>query len=221
MYITIETGLKSELVRLGTKNVVDHAPNTLTRKQMQKVKEFKADARFITRKADRSNVFVILKIEDYEIKPNEIPINSDKFLKVSKDPSDELKPELNKLIMKANQTSKEKLKKIESYFEPGHNCANPKIHKNLEKLPFCPIISQIEAVTYELSRKINEPIIPYIQRKFNVKSTYEFLSLHRENIKSGTMASIDVSDLITNVPVSTTIDIFIRYVYSHPHLPPF
>ena len=90
----------------------------------------------------------------------------------------------------------------------------------LENPPFRPIISQIGTITYELSKKLNELIIPYLPRKFNVKSTYEFLSLLRENKESGTMASLDVSDLFTNVLVSATIDIIIRNVYNHPHLPP-
>ena len=58
MCITYESGLKSELERFGTENVVDHTRNTLTREQMQKVKEFKVYECIITRKADKSNIFV-------------------------------------------------------------------------------------------------------------------------------------------------------------------
>ena len=46
-----EAGLKCELERLVAKNVLGHTPNTLTREQMQKVNEFKANERIITKKS--------------------------------------------------------------------------------------------------------------------------------------------------------------------------
>ena len=78
----------------------------------------------------------------------------------------------------------------------------------------CPIISQIGTVTYEPSRKINELIVPYLPRKFIVKSTYEFLSILRENKKSDTVARMGPYLLRLIKSYATCI------LYNHPHLPP-
>ena len=68
---------------------------------------------FVTRKADKSSVFVVLNREDYENSIRNLLANTEKLSKVEKYPTDDLKRELNKLVKKANLNTKEKLPKLE------------------------------------------------------------------------------------------------------------
>ena len=61
----------------------DHLPNILTREQIQKAEEFKADKCIITREPDESNVFVVSNKEEFENKLNETLKNSEKLQKIS------------------------------------------------------------------------------------------------------------------------------------------
>lgn len=57
-------------------------------------------------------------------------------------------------------------------------------------------------------------------RRYNVKSTYEFLQLLRTCDEPSNIASLDVESLFTNVPVTRTIEIILQNVYHHESLPP-
>ena len=54
---------------------------------------------------------------------------------------------------------------------------------------------------------------------FSIKSSNMFLDLLRNLPPSGLMASLDVTNLFTNVPVDETISIIIDRVYNHPTIP--
>ena len=64
-------------------------------------------------------------------------------------------------------------------------------------------------------------IYTIIIRKYNIKSTREFIQvLHTIKPNNGILASLDVENLFTNVPVNETIDIIINNIYNNPSLPP-
>ena len=61
----------------------------------------------------------------------------------------------------------------------------------------------------------------YTPSKYSVKSTDEFLDIIRAKYpNNGELASLDVENLLTNVPVEQTIDIILDCVYKHEHLSP-
>ena len=63
-------------------------------------------------------------------------------------------------------------------------------------------------------------ISPYLPSKYNIKSTHELLRvLHTIKPNNGILASLDVENLFTNVPVNETTDI-INNIYNNPSLPP-
>jgi len=220
--IVNEEELKSDLETFGMKSVKEYLPDVLTGEQYRKVREFNRIDSIVTRKADKSNAFVILDKSYYNDQINSFLDNSSKFSRIPKDPTEQLKRELNKLISAANNsTDSFKLQKLMGRYEPGYIYGNPKIHKRLIDPPLRPIISQIGTVTYDLSKKLNSLIVKYMPRKYSVKSSYEFLSLLRsKHPGDNILASLDVENLFTNVPVQETIDIIIHNVYNHGTLQP-
>jgi hypothetical protein len=144
-----------------------------------------------------------------------------KFTKIDKDPTETLKKQLNDLIKQVNDTDGcTKMQRVVGHFEPGYIYANPKIHKRLIDPPFRPIISQIGTVTYEISKHLNDIIKKYIPKKYQAESTYEFLSMLKQCNVPGMLASLDVENLFTNVPVAKTIDIIIDNVFHSEHISP-
>lgn len=175
----------------------------------------------MTRKADKSNVFVILDKVYYENEIGNLLSDNTKFVRINRDPTNDLKRELNKHISTINNTSKSiRIRKCEGKYQPGYIYGNPKIHKRLENPPLRPIISQIGTVTYEVSKQLNSIITKYLPRRYTVKSSYEFATLLKGKTPRGILTSLDVESLFTNVPVKETIKIILENVYHHPELPP-
>ena len=51
--------------------------------------------------------------------------------------------------------------------------------------------------------------------KFMINSTDEFLAILKSTSPNGIMASLDVENLFTNIPLIETIDIIINKCYNH------
>ena len=76
---------------------------------------------------------------------------------------------------------------------------------------------EIHTPIYELTKTIKQLITPYLSSKYNIKSTDELIQvLHTLKPNNGILASMDVENLFTNVPVSETIDIIINNIYNNP-----
>ena len=69
------------------------------------------------------------------------------------------------------------------------------------------------------AKGLNDIISKYVPSEFSVKSSNMFLDLLRNLQPTGLMASLDVTSLLTNVPVDETISIIIEHVYNHPTIP--
>ena len=122
---------------------------------------------------------------DYQDKINNILSDSSKFIKIEKDPTESLKQQANNLISTLNAAVDDlKLSKIIGEFSPGYIYGTIKTHK--ENNPIRPIISQIPTPTYQLAKRINEIITPYMPTKYNVKFTNDFKDLiHSSNNFTG------------------------------------
>jgi hypothetical protein len=191
----------------------------LTREQYDAVKRFNNNTNVTVRKADKSNTFVILNTDDYKLQINEILKDEDKFVKINTDSTPQLKKKLRKLIETHNAApSSCNLPKPVGNYLPGYIYGNPKIHKSTTNPPLRPIISQIGTATYELAKKLNEIIYPYMPKKYMITSTHEFIDLIHSSDQHGFLASLDVESLFTNVPVEDTITIMIDHVFNHPTL---
>jgi len=213
--------LRSELERFGLRKNRNFHSDLLSSDQYRKVKEFSSNESIVIRKADKSNVFVILERDYYDNEISNFLSDHTKFKKIDRDPTDDLKREINMCISNINKSGGHKFYRREGKYEPGYIYGNPKIHKRLVNPPLRPIISQVGTITYNISKEINALIAPYIPKRYSVSSTLEFLKLLPPNTSpDSTLASLDVESLFTNVPVAQTIEIIIDNVYNNPEKTP-
>ena len=155
---------------------------------------------------------MLIPTEEYHKKLDEILEDNGKFQRIKKNPVDNIKKEANNIIERINASqSTIHLPLIRGDYEPGYLYGNVKTHKAGN--PLRPIICQIPLPTYSLAKTINQILTPYVPMKHCVRSSLEFLDLLRKTPKTGTIASIDVENLFTNVPVDETIDIILDKVY--------
>jgi hypothetical protein len=216
-----EEELRCDLKQIGLRRIVDHNKDLLTKDQYRKIKEFSNREDVIIRRADKSNTFVIMKSETYKSKLNDIVNDPEKFQKIRKDPTENIKKRLNTLVEVVNATqSVQHLKKLEGHYEPGYLYGNPKIHKTLSDPPLRPIISQIGTPVYEISKTLNNIITKFMPKEHVIDSTYEFVEICKTIEQPKCLASLDVESLFTNVPVRDTVQIILDNVYGHPTIRP-
>ena len=130
-----------------------------------------------------------------------------------------METKVNKLIHEANRHSLVKLlEPITGEYKPGYIFGTVKLHKNGK--PLRPIISQIPTPIYGTAKQLNAMITDYLPAKYQINSTDDFLHILRALNPTGTLASLDVESLFTNVPVQQTIDIICNCVYRNATLPP-
>ena len=219
--IRINRNLKEELRAESTRQRSKDGSKLLSKEMKETIKNLKENDDIIIRKADKSNIFVILNKSEYINKINHILNDDSKFCKVNRDTTAKMKADVNKLIEISNyvNTSQEhKLNKIIGEYEPGYIYGNVKIHKPSN--PLRPIISQIPTPTYQLAKSLNKLITQYIPNEYSLKSTDEFIDILKNNNCEGILASLDDESLFTNVPVEETIKIISDCVYKNQNLPP-
>lgn len=192
----------------------------ISREQYRKVKEFNENSKIIVRKADKNNTYVVLDKADYESKINILLSDETKFTKLSRDPTLQLKKKLRNLIDTQNAcVDATYFAKPTGSYQPGYIYGNPKIHKSSVDPPLRPIISQIGTPTYDVAKRLNSILAPYIPKRYMIESTQEFIDITQSSSHGGMLASLDVVSLFTNVPVSDTVDIILENAYNHPELP--
>jgi len=211
--ITINPSLPIELRAEAVKLRGNYKSKILTPELKKAAEELKNNPDIIIKRADKTSMYVIMNKNEYFSKLNTILNDNSKFKKIKKDPSNEIKIKLNKIISQINSSCPElQIKLLRGEYKPGYIYGNVKIHK--PNNPLRPIISQIPTATYTISKIINELITPYVPNNFNLKSSKEFLDIINTTTPSNLMASLDVESLFTNVPVDTTIKIMIDTIYN-------
>ena len=154
--LIIQEGLKENLVNEGTKNRAKNNSSILSNLHYQAMKELKENKDIVIKKADKSNCFVIMNSKDYKEKLNNIVLDESKFKKIKKDPTLELKRDLNKLIDRINAVQDAiHFKKLIGNYTPAYIYGNPKIHKDKINPKLRLIISQVTSPTYEIAKQIN------------------------------------------------------------------
>jgi hypothetical protein len=159
---------------------------------------------------------------DYIQKLDDILSDSSKFKIIIQDPTESIKKNLNEIVEKVKDSNlvDKILNKAIGHFSPGYIYGNPKIHKDNVNPPLRPIISTIPTPGYEISKKVNHLIRPYISKNYSVESTQEFMGIIKSTTPNEIVASLDVVSLFTNVPVHKTIQIILDSIYRNNELPP-
>ncbi|XP_068227687.1 uncharacterized protein [Palaemon carinicauda] len=181
-------------------------------------RELRKEAHVTVRRADKTAAFVLIGTEEYHSKLDQILGDSSKFEKLSYNPTEEIKRETNKTIGKINTaTNAVHFQNITEDLSPGYLYGNGKTRKNGN--PLRPIISQCPTPKYHLTKRLNSLLTPYVLNEYSVASSTEFLGKLKGSPTSGTIASLDVESLFTNVPVGETIDLILERVYRDPSTP--
>ena len=193
----------------------------MSKEQNDLIKIFNNNPNIVTRKADKSNVFVVMNKQDYTNKIDKIIQDGNKFCKIEKDPTPQIKKKLRSLVeaIHANANAPRFPMPV-GHYEPGYIYGTAKIHKDKNDPPLRPIISQVCTVTHEIAKKLNEILTPYIPARHMIKSTQEFIDILSTHKEQGYLASLDVENLFTNVPVDDTINIILDNVYHNEYIPP-
>ncbi|XP_068227972.1 uncharacterized protein [Palaemon carinicauda] len=100
---------------------------------------------------------------------------------------------------------------ISGDYGPGYLYGNVKTHK--QGNPLRPIISQCPTPKYQLAKKLNTILTPYVPNRHCVSSSAEYLERIKDVRGEGVIASMDVESLFTNVPVDESIDILADKIY--------
>ena len=212
---------KTKLKHFGIQNKRDFSKDVLSKDEYKKLKTLTQNKELTIRKADKSNTIVIVDTSTYLQKIDHILSDASKFKKLNKNPVQKLKNDLNKTITAINAVKNNLgFSKLIGNYNAGYIYANPKTHKNQTNPPYRPIISQIGTPTYEIAKNINRIIAPYLDKQYMVESSYDLINILKTINTNYKLASIDVENLFTNVPVHQTTDIIINRVFHHPSMPP-
>ena len=93
-------------------------------------------------------MYVVLNGSNYENKINQILSDTEKFVKINKDPTSSLKNSANKIISTLNAAQDcTKISKIIGDYRPGYIYENVKTHK--QNSHSRPIISQVSTPNYK------------------------------------------------------------------------
>ena len=96
---------------------------------------------------------------------------------------------------------------------PGILYGLPKVHK--PGLPMRPILSAIGTLNYNISKYFIPILKPLTTNQYTIKDTFTFVKtlLDIQNANDFVMASFDVSNLFTNVPLNETINIILELLF--------
>ena len=208
--ITLSPTIREDLIGESGRNRGSYRSQILTSEMKQAAKELREKEDIIIRRGDKSAVYVIMDKDVYMNKMDTILNNPAKFQRLQDDPTEEVKKNINKQIKKANKSTKYFNTVIGDY-GPGYSYGTVKTHKPGN--PLRPIISQVTTPTYQVAKKLNSLLTPYVPTGRSVSSATEFIDLLRTAPPCNDIASLDVESLFTNVPVDETINIIMDRVY--------
>ena len=150
--IDVNPDIQDQLRAESTKHRAGRGRSSLDPRLKRAATELRNNDSIVVRKADKSQMFVILDSTDYHKKTADILSDQSKFKKISRNPVDQLKRSANDLISASNKASKTfKFDKITGEYQPGYFYGNVKTHK--QGNPLRPIISQIPLPTYVQTRQ--------------------------------------------------------------------
>ena len=191
-----------------------------TRHDVNLLKEFAADKSIVVTKPDKGRGVVILDKTSYIDKVKSILSDATKFhlinepvLKTIRQVEDKVNRIISKL-KKLSMISDSVYKELHvSGSTPGILYGLPKVHKVL--VPLRPIFAACGTPTYKLAKFLVPLLSTLTVNEYTIKNSSEFVnSLSGLELTSDmVMASFDVQNLFTNIPVKETIEITISELF--------
>jgi len=125
--------------------------------------------------ADKGNAMVLLNTSDYKQKISSL-LQDPAYRKLTKDPTDSIERKTTALLKKSSLTEETRRQLGPAGSRPPRLYELPKIHK--EGIPLRPIVSNIDAPTYQLSKHLSGLLNQYIGKTaHHVKNSFHFIRI--------------------------------------------
>ncbi|XP_046400913.1 uncharacterized protein LOC124167151 [Ischnura elegans] len=197
--------IRSDVV-MTLKRAVPPKPN-LTREERNALQAIRRDPKIVVLPADKGNATVLMPTEEYHKKVNEI-LQDGSYRVLGRDPTDAIVRKTSALIKDTKMEPESKSNLTVRGAVPPRFYGLPKVHKN--GIPLRPIVSAINAPTYNLARYLSSVLSPIVGHcVHHIKNSAEFVkTLGGIRLKpSDIMVSLDVVSLFTRVPLEDTFNI--------------
>ena len=184
------------------------------------LKNFASNKDIIVTKPDKGRGVVILDKFDYISSMSKIISNSTKFIEINESwtkYSLKIEDKINRFLLKLKNQSLipdeiyNKLRATGS--SPGILYGLPKIHKIdfKSKFQFRPIFASYNVPSYNIAKFLVPILCPLTSNEYTVQNSFSFCRdlANIQNSDALYMASFDVENLFTNVPLSETISIIL------------
>ena len=148
--IHVNPDVQAQLLAERTKQRGSTRSRLITPRLHEAAKGLQNNYDLIIRRTDISSIFVLLDRTNYISKVQNILQDATKFEKLTKNPIEKQKNDLNDVIDAANAVKGDvKFPKLRGEFSPSYFYGNPKPHK--DGIPIRPIISQIPTSAYNVA----------------------------------------------------------------------
>jgi hypothetical protein len=205
---------KAEEARQETVRILKNTKrprDNLSKAERTALKNLKDNTNLTILPADKGNATVILNTTDYKQKISTM-LQEPAYKKLKKDPTAAIERTTTRLLKRCPITEETRRQLAPSGSKPPRLYGLPKIHK--EGVPLRPIVSNIGAPTYKLSKHLSGLLNPLIGKSVhNVKNSFHFIEILKSlQTKPGDlMVSFDVVSLFTKVPVEEAITLLSRH----------
>ena len=194
---------------------------------IQLFKNLAANKDVIITKPDKGRGVVILNRSDYIKSMETIVSDQSKFKPIQESMEKftlRIEDKINRFLLKLKNLKKitsdvyNKLRSTGS--SPGILYGLPKIHKPdfSSKFQFRPIFAAYKTPSYNLAKYLVPILSPLTTNQYTVENTYKFAEeIQNQDGSSGLiMASFDVENLFTNIPLQETIQIIVHQLFISP-----
>lgn len=180
-----------------------------------------SDNKALIVKADKSNSVVIMYDSEYVSKTIEF-FDKNNIIEIQADPTPKLQSRLKNLMKKSDfLLTAEEIRDC-TVMNPSapRLRAQPKTHK--ANCPIRPIVNSRSSPTYKISKKLNEILSNTFKfdETYSVKNSYELINCIKDVQipETAKFASLDITNLYTNIPVKETIEIIKNNLLKHKTL---
>ncbi|XP_066946048.1 uncharacterized protein [Macrobrachium rosenbergii] len=157
-------------------------------------------------------IIFLRPFSEYHKKQNQILADHSKFQKINKNPIKDIRRDISRTVERIHAArNAPRLPLAQGDFNPRYIYGTVKTHKPGN--PLSPIISQIPTQTYNIAKRINDLLTPYIPDRYCLQSSTDCLRKLQGSPSTGIIASLEVQSLFTNVPVDETIEHILNRVY--------
>ena len=195
----------------------------ITRKDIQMIKNFATNKNVIVTRPDKGNAVVIFDKSKYIHIMENIISDTSKFVSIT-DPIDKYTQKIEDKINRfLNKMKNFKIIPEEVYSQlyisgsaPGILYGTPKVHKpDFAMNPkFRPIFASYNTPSYNLSKFLVPILSKFTQNQYTVTNSYDFADeITKVENRNYFMASFDVENLFTNVPLDETSNIFLNKLF--------